>query len=100
MCDMANLDWVSLLLLLWPIGDGNRARRKGCRRKTAPSAWPSDLFAEEEIMKCDICNEDVENSEELQKHKERAHPTGVGDKSMDNLEKPDLLGDTSKESAA
>jgi hypothetical protein len=51
-------------------------------------------------MKCDICSQDVENSEELQKHKERAHPTGVGDKSTDNLEKPDLLGDTSEESAA
>jgi hypothetical protein len=47
-------------------------------------------------MKCDICRQDVENSEELQKHMERAHPTGVGD----NLEKPDMLGDTSEESAA
>ena len=46
-------------------------------------------------MKCDICGEDVENSEELQKHKELAHPAGA-----DNLEKPDLLGDTPEESAA
>jgi hypothetical protein len=51
-------------------------------------------------MKCDICGQDVDNSEELQKHKEQEHPAGVGDKSVDNLEKPDLLGDTSKESAA
>jgi hypothetical protein len=51
-------------------------------------------------MECDICGQGVENSEELQKHKERVHPTGVGDKSMDNLEQPDLLGDTSEESAA
>jgi hypothetical protein len=51
-------------------------------------------------MKCDICGQDVENSEDLQKHKELAHPTGVGDTPVDNLEKPDLLGDTTEESAA
>lgn len=42
------------------------------------------------------CGQDVENSEELQKHKELAHPSGTSDKSTD-LEKPDLLGDTSDE---
>src|ERR1700693_1042213 len=47
----------------------------------------------EAIMGCDICGQDVENSDELQKYKERAHPTGVGDDSMDNLEKPDHLGE-------
>jgi hypothetical protein len=46
-------------------------------------------------MKCDICDQHVENSEELQKHTEAAHPAGAGD-----LEKPDLLGDTPEESAA
>jgi hypothetical protein len=51
-------------------------------------------------MKCDICNQHVENSEELQKHMEEAHPAGVGDKSMTNLERPDLLGDAPEESAA
>jgi len=51
-------------------------------------------------VECDICGQDIENSEELQKHKEGAHPAGVGDKSMDNLEKPDLLRDTQEESAA
>lgn len=51
-------------------------------------------------MKCDICGQDVGNSEDLQKHNELAHPTGVGDTSVDNLEKPDLLGDTPEESAA
>ena len=49
-------------------------------------------------MECDICGQNVENAEDLQKHKERAHPTGMGDKSIDNLEKPDLLGDTPEES--
>jgi hypothetical protein len=51
-------------------------------------------------MKCDICGQDVENSEDLQEHKERAHATGVGDKSVDNLEKPDLLGVSPEDSAA
>jgi hypothetical protein len=70
-------------------------RRRGCRRKTAPSAWLS-VIAEEAIMKCDICGQAVENSEELEKHREREHPTNVGD----NLESPDLKGDTPEESAA
>lgn len=47
-------------------------------------------------MKCDICDQEVQNSEQLQKHKEQMHPAGVGD----NLETPDLLGDTVEESAA
>lgn len=47
-------------------------------------------------MECDICGQGVENSEELEKHKERMHP--VGD--ADNLAKPDMLGDTPEESAA
>ena len=55
----------------------------------------SDPFAKVAVMKCDICSHEVGNSEELQKHKELAHPAGA-----DNLEKPDLLGDTPEESAA
>jgi hypothetical protein len=51
-------------------------------------------------MKCDICGQDVENSDDLQNHKEREHPTGVGDSSADDMEKPDLLGDTPEESTA
>lgn len=47
-------------------------------------------------MQCDICGQDVENSEDLLKHKEQAHATGVGD----NLERPDLVGDIPEESAA
>lgn len=55
----------------------------------------SDSFAKEAIVKCDVCSLEVGNSEELQKHKEQTHPV-----SADNLEKPDLLGDTPEESAA
>jgi hypothetical protein len=46
-------------------------------------------------MDCTICGQKVENSEELQKHMERAHPTGVGD-----VENPELLRDTPEVSAA
>jgi hypothetical protein len=56
-------------------------------------------LAKEAMMECDICGQDVENSEDLLKHMERVHPTGAGDKSMDNLEKPDHLGETPEESA-
>jgi hypothetical protein len=49
----------------------------------------------EAVMECEICGTEVENSEELEKHKERMHPPVEGD----NLEKPDLLGDTPEESA-
>ncbi|HEX7265172.1 MAG TPA: hypothetical protein VF383_13440 [Candidatus Dormibacteraeota bacterium] len=51
-------------------------------------------------MECDVCGQVVENSVELEKHKERVHPPSSGDESMDELEKPDLLGDTPEESAA
>jgi hypothetical protein len=45
-------------------------------------------------MKCDICGDDVDNSEELKNHMERTHPAGVGD----SLERPDHLGETQQES--
>ena len=51
-------------------------------------------------MECDICGQSVENSDELEKHKEQAHATGVSDKSAENLEQPDLLGDNPEESSA
>jgi hypothetical protein len=51
-------------------------------------------------MKCEICSQDVENSQDLEKHKEQAHPKALGDKSMDSPERPDLLADAPEESAA
>jgi hypothetical protein len=45
-------------------------------------------------MKCDICGQDVGNSDALLKHMEATHPTGAGD-----LEKPDHLGESMGESA-
>lgn len=47
-------------------------------------------------MECDICGQNVENSEDLLKHKEQAHATSVGD----TLERPDLVEDAPEESAA
>jgi hypothetical protein len=51
-------------------------------------------LVKEVVMECDICGQDVENSEELLSHMERAHPAGQGD-----LEMPDHLGETPGESA-
>jgi hypothetical protein len=39
-------------------------------------------------MKCDICDQEVANSEELKAHMEREHPAEDGD---DELEKPDMI---------
>ncbi|HVC76017.1 MAG TPA: hypothetical protein VND96_05805 [Candidatus Micrarchaeaceae archaeon] len=50
-------------------------------------------------MKCDVCSQEVGTSEELRKHKELTHPAGAEDLAED-LEKPELLGDTPEESAA
>jgi hypothetical protein len=85
--------------LLCLIADGDPARLKGCCRKTALRLGPTIFTPKGAIMKCDICGQDVDKSEDLQKHNELVHPTGVGDASMDNLEKPDHLGDTPEESA-
>lgn len=40
-------------------------------------------------MKCEICDEEVANSEELKAHKEREHP--MGGQNDDELEAPDML---------
>ncbi len=37
-------------------------------------------------MKCDICNEEFANSEEVKRHKEQVHPMGE-----ETGEKPDLM---------
>ncbi|HMJ39555.1 MAG TPA: C2H2-type zinc finger protein [Verrucomicrobiae bacterium] len=37
-------------------------------------------------MKCDICDQEFANSEEIKRHKEQVHPMGDGDG-----EKPDLM---------
>lgn len=40
-------------------------------------------------MKCDVCDAEVANSEELKAHKEREHP--VTDHDDDGLEMPDKM---------
>ena len=39
-------------------------------------------------MKCDICDEEFANSEEVKAHKERDHP--MGEQKDSGLEKPDM----------
>jgi hypothetical protein len=38
-------------------------------------------------MKCDLCNEEFANSEEVKQHKEQVHPMGDG-KEPDLMENP------------
>ncbi|HEY1455858.1 MAG TPA: hypothetical protein VGG31_05135 [Candidatus Dormibacteraeota bacterium] len=40
-------------------------------------------------MRCDICNEDFPNSEEIKLHKEREHP--MGERKDEELESPDRV---------
>jgi hypothetical protein len=58
-----------------------------------------DPFAKEKVMECDICGEKVKNSDELLKHVEQQHPADEGDKSVNKLEMPDMLGATQEESS-
>ncbi|MHB8587316.1 MAG: hypothetical protein ACYDA0_00525 [Candidatus Dormibacteraceae bacterium] len=37
-------------------------------------------------MKCDVCDQEFANSEEVKRHKEQHHPTGA-----ENSETPDLI---------
>jgi hypothetical protein len=38
----------------------------------------SNLVQEVKAMKCDICNQEFANSEEVKAHQEEAHPIGDG----------------------
>ena len=41
-------------------------------------------------MKCDVCNEEFANSEEVKRHKEQMHPMGDG-KEPELMEKPPVI---------
>jgi hypothetical protein len=45
-------------------------------------------------MKCEICDADVANSEELKAHMEREHP--MGGQNDDELEAPDMLEESKR----
>jgi hypothetical protein len=44
-------------------------------------------------MECEMCGQEVANSEELQRHRERLHPypDDKGDSVVEDWEKPDLM---------
>jgi hypothetical protein len=42
-------------------------------------------------MKCDLCNEEFANSEEVKRHQEQVHPMGSG-KESDLIENPQPSG--------
>jgi hypothetical protein len=46
----------------------------------------SNLDKEVNVVKCDICDQEFANSEEVKRHKEQVHPMGE-----DEGEKPDLM---------
>ncbi len=48
-------------------------------------------------MKCDVCNAEVANSEELKAHMEREHP--VGEQGDEELEAPDMLKEAQEKGA-
>jgi hypothetical protein len=48
-------------------------------------------------VKCEICNAEIANSEELKAHMEREHP--LGERDDEELESPDLAPDKEHEPA-
>lgn len=47
-------------------------------------------------MKCEICGDEVANSEAMKLHIEREHPGGGGDQGDEELEAPDMLSQQEK----
>lgn len=45
-------------------------------------------------MKCDICGEEIANSEEMKAHKEREHP--LDERQEGEFEEPDMLEEVEK----
>ena len=56
------------------------------RSEARAASGASNLVKEATVMKCDICDQDFANSEEVKRHKEQAHPMGE-----EEGEKPDLM---------
>jgi hypothetical protein len=52
---------------------------------------PSNLDKEANVVKCDICDQDFANSEEVKRHKEQAHPMGEEGEKPDLMETPDEM---------
>jgi hypothetical protein len=46
----------------------------------------SNLVQEVNAVKCDICNREFANSEEVKAHKEEAHPMGDGEEKREVVE--------------
>ena len=48
-------------------------------------------------MRCEVCDKEIANSEEMKAHMEREHP--LEERGDDELESPDLLDDDQQQSA-
>jgi hypothetical protein len=61
-------------------------RRSRCEAPGPRGSGASNLDKEVNVVKCDICDKEFANSEEVNRHKEQMHPMGE-----DEGEKPDLM---------
>jgi hypothetical protein len=66
--------------------------------RRALGSCASNLEKEANVVKCDICDQDFANSEEVKRHKEQAHPMGEeeGEK-PDLMETPDEMPETAEQ---
>ncbi len=51
------------------------------------------------MVKCDLCDREFANSEEVNRHKEQAHPMGEEGEAPDLMQTPAISGLTPDESA-
>jgi hypothetical protein len=51
------------------------------------------------VVKCDLCDQEFTNSEEVKRHKEQVHPMGEGGQTPDLMQTPAMNGLTPEESA-
>ncbi len=80
--------------MTWPQRENALARHEyvvKLRRSIGEASGPqgsdaSNLVQEVCAVKCDICNREFANSEEVKRHKEEVHPMGE-----ESGEKPDLV---------
>jgi hypothetical protein len=57
----------------------------------------SNLDQEVSVVKCDICDQEFTNSEEVKRHKEQAHPMGEEGEKPDLMETPDEMPETAEQ---
>jgi len=59
--------------------------RRSSRKVRALQTFVAEVIA----VKCEICDQEIANSEEMKAHMEREHP--IDERGDEELEKPDML---------